>query len=63
LPLWLAVIEHVPPATKVILNPETVQIEVVLDARDTVNPEEDVGETSVIDQVFDWVPIELNVIV
>jgi hypothetical protein len=53
LPLWLAVIEQVPPATKVIRNPETVQIEVVLDAIATVNPEVDVGATSVIDQVFD----------
>jgi hypothetical protein len=53
LPLWLAVIEHVPPATKVILNPETVQIEAVLDAIATVNPDDDVGDTSVIDQVLD----------
>jgi hypothetical protein len=43
----------VPLATKVILYPETVQIEVVFDAIATVNPEEDVGDTSVIDQVLD----------
>jgi hypothetical protein len=38
-------------------------MEAVLDAIATVNPEDDVGATSVIDQVLDCVPIALKVIV
>ena len=38
-PLWLATIVHVPAATVVMFNPETVQIPVVLEVRETVKPE------------------------
>jgi hypothetical protein len=50
LPVWVASIEHVPAATKVTVLPETVQIEVVVDAKLTGSPEEAVALT-VIDPV------------
>jgi hypothetical protein len=39
LPAWLAVIEHPPPATIVTVFPETVQTEVVVEAKPTARPE------------------------
>ena len=38
-PAWLAVIEHAPPATIVTVLPDTVQTDVVADARLTARPE------------------------
>jgi hypothetical protein len=39
LPDWLAVIEHVPAATSVTTAPETVQTDVVFEAKVTARPE------------------------
>jgi hypothetical protein len=44
-PPWVAVSEQVPAATGVITKPETVQILVLLDANDTVKPDEAVAVT------------------
>jgi hypothetical protein len=45
LPVWVALIEQVPAATNVTVLPETVQIEVVVDAKLTGSPEEAVALT------------------
>lgn len=42
-PAWSAFIVHVPAATRVTVNPETVQIEVVEEESATTNPESDDG--------------------
>jgi hypothetical protein len=39
LPAWLAVSEHEPPATIVTVLPETVQTDVVVEAKLTARPE------------------------
>jgi hypothetical protein len=39
LPDWLAVIEHVPAATRVMAVPETVQIDRLLEVNETGRPE------------------------
>jgi hypothetical protein len=38
-PVWLAVMEQLPPATSVTVTPERVQTPVVVDAKLTVRPE------------------------
>ena len=38
-PAWLAVIEQVPPPTTVSVVPETVQTDMVVEAKLTVSPE------------------------
>lgn len=45
LPDWLAVSVHVPTATGVTVNPETVHTPVVLLTSETVRPDEAVGDT------------------
>ena len=44
-PAWLAVIEHEPPATIVTVLPETVQTDVVVEAKLTARPELAVAST------------------
>ena len=45
MPAWLAVMEQEPPARMVTVVPETVQTEVVVDAKATVRLEEAVAPT------------------
>ena len=44
LPLWLAVIEHDPAETSVSVVPETEQMLLLLEAKETVRPEVAVAE-------------------
>ncbi len=44
-PAWLAVVEQVPVVTNVITKPDTVQTEVVVEANETVKPDDAVGAT------------------
>lgn len=63
LPLWLAVMEHVPVVISVTVVPETLQTEVLLDLNATVRPEVDEAEILIDPVVMAWGLSVPNVIV